>query len=149
MRRVLTAVPVLLLAGMLALDSVAPRLADASGRHKSPAEVTVTGVTLKGHAQRGHHFAAHRLSSLVVHVHWKTLVGVHSQRLELIAPDGAVYQTLVADVGDVHGQALAETRVPVVGSWITQYGLFGEWHVRVYLDEATTPAATAKFTLAK
>jgi hypothetical protein len=149
MRRALTAVPLLLLAGMLALDGIAPRLTEASGRHGSPAEVTVVGVTLKGHEQRGHHFAAHRLSSLVVRVHWKTLVGVHSQRLELIAPDGAVYQRLVAEVGDVHGQAFAETRVPVVGSWITQYGLFGEWHVKVYLDEATAPAATGKFTLAK
>jgi hypothetical protein len=149
MRRALTAVPVLLLAGMLALATAVPAFAESTRHHGSPADVTVIGVNLRGHEQRGHHFAADKLSSLVLRVHWKTLVGLHSQRLELIAPDGAVYQTLVDDVGDVHGQAFAETRVPVVGSWITQYGLFGEWHVKVYLDEATTPVTTAKFTLAR
>lgn len=149
MRRALTALPLLLLAGLLALHGAAPAFAERTGgaHHRSPARVTVIGVSTKGQEHRGQHFAVDRLSSLVIRVHWKTLVGQQSQRLELITPDGAVYQRFTADVGDVNGEATVDTRVPVVGSWIAQYHLVGTWKVRVYLGESTAPSAAASFTL--
>ena len=39
--------------------------------------------------------------------------------------------------------------MPVAGSWIMQHSLKGQWEVKVYLDEAVTPIATATFTLSK
>lgn len=149
MRRALTAVLVLLLAGMLALEPAVPAVAESTRQHGRPADVTVLGVNVRGQEHQGHHFAAHALSSLVLRVHWKTLIGRYRQRLELIAPDGAVYQTLTTTIDNAQGQAFVETRVPVAGSWITQYGLFGRWHVKVYLDEVPTPQTTATFTLAR
>ena len=47
------------------------------------------------------------------------------------------------------GTAVVETRLPVAGTWITEYDLHGRWTVNVYLDDAVKPITGAGFTLAK
>lgn len=148
----------LLLAGLLLIAGVMPalagpahRAAPAVTRHErrgTSVDVELVGVTHSGRERSGHHFATDRLRSLLIQVHWKTLVGAHTQRLELITPDGSIYQTLTTSVESARGTAIVETVLPVSGTWITECSLHGRWHVNVYLDDAVTPVATARFTLA-
>ena len=147
MRRALKILPVLF-AGLLLLEGAAPALA-GSAKQGEAARVQFTGVTQSGQEQHGQHFAAAGLRSLLINVQWRTLVGAHTQRLELITPDGSVYQTLTTPVESVTGTAVAETRLPVSGTWITEYSLHGHWKVNVYLDDAVRPVTTADFTLAE
>ncbi len=79
--------------------------------------------------------------------------GSHVQRLEILSPDGALHQRIVspfdADAERFNrrehrsGRISVETILPVRGTWITQYSLFGNWIVHVHLDRATDPVATA------
>ena len=162
MRRALDIGFVLLLAGGLALAG-APAALEAgpkppppsrgarleAGEHRAPAEVTFLALMHNGRERRGQHFTAARVRILTIQVDWRTLVGAHTQQLELITPAGSVYQRFTVPVESVTGRAWVETQVPVAGSWITQHSLEGRWEVRVYLDEAVTPVTTATFTLAK
>ena len=151
---------VLLLAGGLALGGAPAAFAGSreEGResddhrasaHRASAEVSFVALTQRGHERRGEHFRATRVRVLKIEVDWLTLVGAHTQQLELITPDGSIYQRFNVPVESVTGRATVETPVPVAGTWITQHSLEGEWQVRVYLDEAVTPVTTATFTLAK
>lgn len=119
------------------------------GHHRAPAEVTVVALTHRGHERTGNHFRADRVRSLKIVVEWRTLVGAHTQQLELITPAGSIYQRVTGPVASATGRARVETQVPVAGSWIARHSLEGQWEVKVYLDEAVTPLATATFTLAK
>ena len=116
--------------------------------HRGPAHIQLVGINNKGHERRGQHFSPARLNTLVVVVNWRTLVGAHVQRVELVTPAGSLYQRFTSDVRSPDGYARVETPVPVAGTWITEYQLFGEWTVNVYLDGATSPVATTHFTLA-
>lgn len=155
----------LLLAGGLTLTGAANGFADKPGakpagkpghpggretvvHHRGPALITLVGVNDKGQERRGQHFSPARLNTLVVVVGWRTLVGAHVQRLELVTPDGSLYQRFSSDVESADGRAHVETPVPVAGTWITEYQLYGTWTVNVYLDGNTTPVATTHFTLA-
>jgi hypothetical protein len=127
-----------------------PRLvapARGNGHAREAAKVTLVGLTHEGRRRQGDRFPARRVRELLITVRWATLVGDHQQRLELIAPDGALYQRLGAEVSSVDGRAQVETRLPVDGTWITEYSLFGRWRVNVYLDQSRVPAATATFVL--
>ena len=127
-----------------------------------------TGQALWG----GDHFSAKALRDLMFRVEYQALApGPHTQRLQLYLPDGALYQqftTAVEAGGAAKGPAEAHpehalaprapgahperekvvTRLPVGGTWITQYSLYGTWHVEVYLDQARTPTVQRTFVLA-
>lgn len=151
MRRALDSGLVLLLAGWLALAG-APAAFAASSKTEvksESAKVSFVALTQAGRERRGSHFRAAEVRVLTIEVDWRTLVGTHTQRLELITPDGSVYQRFTAHVESVTGTATVETRVPVAGTWITQYSLDGQWKVNVYLDDAVTPVTTDTFTLTK
>jgi len=149
MLRAMTIVP-LLLAGVLILESVAPALGGQQPQQRrESASVELIGVNHHGRERRAQRFDTDRLRSLVIQVGWRTLVGMHTQRLELITPDGSVYQTLTQPVASVTGTAVVETYLPVAGTWITEYGLHGRWTVNVYLDDAVKPVTSAEFTFAK
>ena len=155
MRRALDIGLVLLLAGGLALAGAPAAFAESRGaglksdHHRAPAQVTFVAVAADGRERRGQYFMADRVRILKIDVEWLTLVGAHTQQLELITPDGSIYQRFTSAVESVVGRATVETRLPVAGTWITEFSLEGTWKVKVYLDEAVTPLATATFTLAK
>ena len=65
-----------------------------------------------------------------------------------MTPDGSLYQRFTSDVESADGRTSVETPVPVAGTWITEYQIFGTWTVNVYLDGDFTPVATTHFTLA-
>ena len=155
MRRVRHPGLVLLLAGWLALGG-GPAAFVGSGEagvkadpHRGSAQVTFVALTQEGRERRGSHFRAAEVRVLTITVEWRTLVGAHTQRLELMTPDGSVYQRFTSDVESVTGRAIVETRLPVAGTWITQYSLEGKWKVNVYLDDAVAPVTSDTFTLAK
>ena len=149
MRRALDTGLVLLLAGWLALAWAPVAFAGSRGVGPASARVDFVGVRDDGREQRGQHFTAARVRILKIDVEWRTLVGAHTQQLELITPGGSIYQRFTSAVESVTGRATVETQVPVAGTWITEFSLAGDWTVNVYLDEAVTPVATASFTLAK
>jgi hypothetical protein len=124
--------------GWLALSGAAVAFAESSSHHDDPP---------RGRAHQHRHFSPAHLSTLVVAVTWRTLAGAHAQRVELVTPDGSVYQRFTTDVTNVYGHARIETPVRVAGTWITEYQIFGHWTVNVYLDDHPTPVATAGFTL--
>jgi hypothetical protein len=102
----------------------------------------------------GKSISVRRVRDLKIIVWWN-VAGSHTQRLELRSPDGALYQRLSAAFdadrvryehrGKTPTYIPVETLLPVAGTWITDYSLFGAWTVQVYLDGATTPLASATF----
>jgi hypothetical protein len=145
-----------------------PPLAGPEG----PVRLAFEGLLPSGQALLGgDHFSAKALRDLLVLVEYRALTpGPHTQRLLLYLPEGALYQqfTTAFESGEAaKGQAPAlpasgrapqahheelgmeqvTTRLPVGGTWITQYGLYGTWRVEVYLDQARTPAAQRTFVL--
>jgi hypothetical protein len=113
------------------------------------AAVRFIGVTQRGREIRGNHFDIDRLRHVVILVRWRTLVGAHSQQLEIVSPDGAVYQRLSVPVESVTGQAEVETRLLVAGTWITERRLTGRWRVRVYVDESLRPVTSKVLVLTR
>ena len=51
-------------------------------------------------------------------------------------------------VGEI-ADNVVETRLPVAGTWITEYDMHGRWTVNVYLDDAVRPTTSAPFTFVK
>jgi hypothetical protein len=133
--------------GWLVLAGAAVASAESSNYQDDPPRVSFIGIDDHGRAKEHQHFSPADLSTLVVAVSWRSLAGAHAQRVELVTPDGSVYQRLTTDVTNVYGRARIETPVRVGGTWITEYQIFGHWTVNVYLDDHATPVATAHFTL--
>ncbi len=77
-----------------------------------------------------------------------SLPGTHNAAFEIVAPDGSVYQR--TDVTFTTG-ASPHTRVwssmPVVGTWIQQFSMSGDWQVRVFLDAEQVSRASKTFVL--
>ena len=81
---------------------------------------------------------------------YRFVPGVHVQRLDIIAPDGSLYQRRRAPFKHVISRETGTrviTLLPVGGTWITEYSLVGTWEVRLYLDNARTPVLTQSFVL--
>jgi len=102
----------------------------------------------------GEHFSAASLRHLVIVVHYRDLrPGRHTQRLELYAPSGALYQVLASEVTLAGGRGASqawervEAVLPVSGTWITEHSLFGAWRVEVWVDQEPSPLATGVFVL--
>ena len=117
-----------------------------------------TGKSLPG----GAHFSAATLRDLLILVEYRQLDGgPHTQRLKLFLPDGALYQQFTTEFGTPPeggdrgkgrrgpGWEQVETRLPVGGTWITEFGLYGTWRVEVYLNQARTPAAQRTLVLSQ
>jgi hypothetical protein len=139
-----------------------PPLAGPEG----PVRLAFEGLRPTGQPLPGSdHFSARALRDLLILVEYRELApGPHTQRLQLYAPDGALYQQFTTAIGTgergpqppagvqaEHGKAphhpgrrpeseQVATRLPVGGTWITQHSLYGPWRVEVYLDDARTPA---------
>lgn len=104
------------------------------------------GRRMRGHGRYG--FPADSVRELLIVVDWKGLAGSHIQRLELYAPDGALYQRFTTGFsGAGRRTAPVETTLPVSGTPITQSSLFGEWCAEVYLDSEDAPIARQRFHL--
>jgi hypothetical protein len=105
-----------------------------------------TGKSLLG----GGNFSADAVRDLLITVAYQGLaLGAHTQRLNLYAPDGALYQQFATAFVVEGSVARPETRLLVGGTWITQHSLYGTWRVEVYLDQARTPAAQRTLVLSQ
>jgi hypothetical protein len=111
------------------------------------ADVDFVGVLLKGGEVAGREFTAAELGDVKIVVRWKNLFGNHQQRLELIAPDGSVYQSLLRPLTVTDAGLPVITLVPVSGTWITRNGLFGSWCVDVYFDQDERPLASRRLVI--
>lgn len=121
-----------------AASAAASVAADAGG-----STVQFTGVLHGGREQPGDQFSAQSLRDLLISVS-HTALSASRQRIELSTPEGGIYQTFSGDATPA-----SQLRVPIGGTWITEHNLFGAWTVRVYLDRASLPAASAGFTLSQ
>lgn len=71
------------------------------------------------------------------------LSGTHEATFEIFSPGSAPYQTMtVSFSGSAPSVAL-----PVMGTFITQFSLYGTWSVSMFLDGSGTAAATTTFTI--
>jgi hypothetical protein len=114
-----------------------------------PPLVDVIAFTQDGKHLRRRELPADAVRELRIIVLWN-VVGEHTQRLELITPDGALYRRYAtAFVGVAHPsrRTPVEMRVPVGGTWIMDYSLFGTWRADVYLDDQLTPITREAFVL--
>ncbi len=91
----------------------------------------------------GAEFSGNLVRALRIIVGWQNLSGTHSQRLEFSTPDGSLYQQFSTEFS---GSPM-ETLLPVSGTWITQYSLFGAWRVDVFLDAGGLPITSGVFLL--
>lgn len=148
------ALPVLLGSAMMPPDATAARKHEkheACGAERSEvkhrgahAEVSFEAVKRDRSVRPGHKFQAERVSDLLVIVDWSGVRPGQEQHLEVFAPDGSVYQRTATALSQ---NGRTETRLPVAGTWITQYSLYGEWCVQVYLDRGAAPIARKTFVL--
>lgn len=148
MRRLAKIATLCSLVGALALagagDAVARGVRMPAG---DPATVSFIGITNAGTKSTAEHFAPGNTATIVVVVTWRTLVGRHRQRVELITPDGSIYQRFTKNVSSSSGQAVVKIPVRVAGTWMTEYQMFGEWTVNVYIDDSTKRVTSGHFTL--
>ncbi len=107
-------------------------------------QLSFTAVGRDGTRSRGTWFQANRVSDVLLVVSSRRTGGGHTQRLDVFAPDGAVYQRFTAPI-DRDGHV--ETRLPIAGTWIVQYGMYGQWCVELYLDDGARPIARGRFFL--
>jgi hypothetical protein len=125
----------------------APAGAVPAGPRARSAAPTIDFVGVKDDGKRVNGFDFGHLNDLFILVTWNLAGGPNTQRVELFAPDGALYQRFSREFTSPTTSTTTETWVPVSGSWITQHSLFGTWRVEVYLDNGTTPVATSGFVL--
>ena len=122
----------------------------------APATLQLVGVTNAGASLEQSTFSLATLRDLRI-IAWWNVGGAHVQRLELRAPDGSLYQRLtrpfdtrtsVVQKRGAHQRGVpVETRLPVGGTWITEYSLVGSWRIDLYLDNSRTPVAGKSFQL--
>jgi hypothetical protein len=104
-------------------------------------------VLLDGQQVTAEQFSGATLSDLKIVVQWQSLFQNHMQRLDLIAPDGSLYQSLSRPLTAT--DASVETLLPVNGTWITRYGLYGGWCVEVFLDQQNAPITSSPLVIAR
>ena len=112
------------------------------------AELEYVGVLLNGQQRADDRFSGAELDDLKILIQWRSLFQNHAQRIDLIAPDGSLYQSLSRLV-TADDTAAVETRVPVNGSWITRYGLYGSWCVEVFVDQESAPVTSSRLVIAR
>ena len=117
------------------------RVINARGR--SEPRVDLQGIDDHGRHRRGHRFTADDLRELRIKVRWGRVGEPTAQRIELFTPSGHLYQAFAAEVDE----AIMETSVPVGGTLITQYGLYGEWCLELYVEGVGSPVARKTFAL--
>lgn len=137
------------------LGSAVPTPAVAG--HK-PTTLQVAGVLEGGVQVQRTSYSLRRLRDLKI-TGWWNVPGAHVQRLEIRAPDGALYQRLTQAFTASRGGLLhvggdrlqrgtpVRTVLPVGGTWITEYSLVGTWQIDLYMDNSRTPIASYSFEL--
>jgi hypothetical protein len=113
------------------------------------AQVDFVGILLNGQQRESDTFSGAEIDDLKILVEWKSLSQNHAQRLDLIAPDGSLYQSFPRLVTVADNGTPVETRVPVNGTWITRYGLYGGWCVELFLDGEDAPVSGTRLVIAK
>src|SRR5438876_10455871 len=66
---------------------------------------------------------------------------------DFIAPDGSLYRSLSRPLTATDGDAPVETLLPVNGTWITRYSLYGAWCVEAFLDQEQEPVASSRLVI--
>jgi len=102
------------------------------------------GVNQDGRLTGGPAFLSGMLRDLRILVGWQNLSSSHTQRLDLYSPDGSLYQRFSTQFANASS---VQADLPVGGTWITEFSLFGAWQVDVFLDTGTMPITTGVFVL--
>ena len=109
--------------------------------------LSFVGVTTNGHSRVGSEFPGDSLRELRIVADWTELDRVHHQRVEVSSPDASLYQRF-ADAFAATGRPLpVTTRLPVNGTATVDAGLYGEWCVKLFLDDEEAPIARWGFVL--
>jgi hypothetical protein len=106
----------------------------------NPTSMTISFCSDPGpNCAPGSSFSIASLRDLNIVVRWSNVpAGTHTQHLDILEPDGGLYQTFntgFAIDANSGGSATTTGIVPVAGSWISQRFLSGNWTVQVSLDD--------------
>jgi hypothetical protein len=112
--------------------------------HGVRADVEFIGMLTNGRERHGEQLPGGQLTDVKLVVEWRNLFGRHQQRLDIIAPDGSLYQSLPSPLMN---RAPVEILLPVKGTWITRYGLYGAWCVEVFLDQEAEPVTSRRLVI--
>lgn len=138
---------------LLALLAVPEPRAEARSRVRCfavPHEASPSqdGEEAPRHGTRRRHFDAYETSALELDVH--CLGQPPSElRVQVFLPNGDTYETLdavsLAETTPPSGRGrrrrpLATARLPIAGTFITQYGLVGTWTARACWEEGSRPS---------
>lgn len=133
----------------------APPPTGSAASASTAALIEFVAITRSGGTMPGDEFSVGQTRDLKIVVWW-ALNSQHVQRLELLSPDGSLYQRLQtsfdADTSKLvqrgnQSYMSVETILPVAGTWITDHSLFGAWTVNVYLDDDTATSRDASFVV--
>jgi hypothetical protein len=111
------------------------------------ARLAFAGVLDGGQIRVGEEFPGNGLRELRITVEWTEIEHVHHHRLQLLAPDGTLYQRFTGSFTGDHRRLRVVTGVPVAGSAIVDAGLYGEWCAEVFVDDDDAPIARRHFIL--
>ncbi|MFQ5901423.1 MAG: fibronectin type III domain-containing protein [Thermodesulfobacteriota bacterium] len=95
----------------------------------------------------GTQFLANEVKDIYILVYWQGGSGSYSERLEVYTPEGSLYQRFEESFTANSSSTTVTVKLPVAGTYITQHAIFGQWTVKVYLDNDSEPVATASITL--
>lgn len=147
--------------GSVSPGSVSPSYVPPLVQEAGSVRVSLVGLLHTGKQDSGWRFSGQTLRDLVIVVEYRDLpAGLHTQRLKLFLPDGALYQQFTTEF-EANGQPVqgkgqpvprweqVETRLLVGGTWITEQALYGTWRLEVYLDQDRQSTAHGTFVLGK
>ena len=112
------------------------------------ANIDFTFVGRHGHEHNSDRIQGDARSFSVV-VEYKHLEDTHAQRLVLFSPDGSLFRRFSTTFSSSGKRTEVTTVVPVVGTAISDSGLFGDWCAEVFLDGDATPIVAKSFEVAK
>ncbi|MBI5494835.1 MAG: hypothetical protein HY904_07380 [Deltaproteobacteria bacterium] len=83
-------------------------------------------------------------TAAVVRARWTDILPGDHQRVELVAPNGRVYETVTVPIGP-GGEAVA--RLAIAGTFVEEYRLYGAWTARFYYNGGAAPVKETRFNV--
>jgi hypothetical protein len=81
-------------------------------------------------------------SAALLHARWQGATTTDRQRVELVTPQGRVYEVLEAPLNPA-GEA--EVRLALGGTMVEDFKLHGTWTARFYINAGTAPVKEVPF----
>jgi hypothetical protein len=109
--------------------------------------LSFVGIGAGGQSQVGDEFPGAGLREVRIVASWTDLEHLHHQRVEIVSPDGSLYQRFTGAFTATGRPVTVTHRLLVNGTSIVDAGLYGAWCVELFLDDEDAPIARRGFVL--